>query len=274
MSTLALQQQALLDALFARPRTVGASPHSPTLHTAQSMRGLAAYQANGRALAARCLLAAYPVVAQLLGEQNLHGLASALWQRYPPVHGDLARWGDALPAFLASNEQLTDLPYLADVARVEWALHQAAGATDADHDLPSLARLATEDPSALTLALAPGTAVISSDWPVASLVNAHTWGQPELAEAGRLVQQRVGESAVVWRQGFKPSMAPCSSCVADLLRALLAAVPLTEALACASTDQGTFNFDFADWLTQAVHSGLVIGVAPMTSLRQSTEKTT
>ena len=262
MNTLMLQQQSLLDALFARPGSTQAGSAMQHLHTLlepQAARGLMAYQANGHALAERCLLAAYPVIAQLLGQDNLNALARDLWHHHPPGYGDLAQWGDALPAFLADNEQLTEVPYLADVARVEWALHRAAGATDAQPDLHSFARLSSEDPQSLTLTLAPGTVLISSAWPVVSLFTAHTDSEPSLAEAGQRVRNRVGETALVWRQGLRPCVAACPAHARGVLQSLLAGAALPDALGFAGPD-----FDFSNWLTQAVHSGLVIGVASAT----------
>lgn len=261
MNMLMLQQQSLLDALFLRPGSAqsNAVQHLHIQLEPRAARGLMAYQANGHALAERSLLAAYPVIAQLIGSESFNALARDLWHHHPPQGGDLARWGDALPAFLASSEQLADVPCLADVARVEWALHRAAGAQDADTDLPSFARLSSEDPEALTLRLAPGTALVTSAWPVVSVVTAHTAGEPTLAEAGRRVRDRVGETAVVWRQGWRPCVAPCPANAQGVLQALLAGAALTEALGQVPED-----FDFSDWLTQAVHSGLVTGVTDTT----------
>lgn len=262
MNALMLQQQSLLNALFARPGSAQANGALHHLHTqldTHASRGLMAYQANGHALAERCLLAAYPVIAQLIGSENFNALARDLWHSEPPRHGDLAQWGDALPAFLAVNEQLADVPYLADVAQVEWAVHRAAGAPDAEPDLPSFVRLSSEDPETLTLLLAPGTVLITSAWPVVSLVTAHTTGEPTLAEVGQRVRDRVGETAVVWRQGWRPCVAVCPAGAPGLLRALQRGAALTEALG-----QAADGFDFSDWLTQAVHSGLVLGVADAT----------
>lgn len=262
MNTLMLQQQSLLDALFARPgspRATGATHHLHTRLETHASRGFMAYQANGHALAERSLLAAYPVIAQLIGSENFHALARDLWHSEPPRCGDLAQWGDALPAFLAGHEQLADLAFLADLARVEWALHSAASAPDAEPDMPSFARLSSEDPESLSLRLAPGTALVTSAWPVVSLVTAHTTGEPTLAEAGRRVRDRVGETAVVWRQGWRPCVAACPANALGLLRALRRGAALTEALG-----QATDGFDFSDWLTQAVHGGLVTGVTDAT----------
>lgn len=261
MSALALQQQALLAALFERPGSAAAAQARETLDSwlaPHTGRGLMAYQANGHALAERSLQAAYPVIAALIGHENFAPLARELWHRHPPARGDLARWGDALPAFLRGHPQLTDLPWLADVARVEWALHRAAGAPDARADLVSFARLTSEDPQGLTLALAPGTAVFTSPWPVASLITAHRDGQPGLAEVGERLRAGVGEAAVVWRQGLRPGVAGCSPAVAALLGALLQGQPLPDALS-ATTDDDTFGL--TTWLAEAVQHGLVIGVA-------------
>jgi hypothetical protein len=93
-------------------------------------RGLQAYRANAGALAERALAAAYPDRAQLLGDESFAGMARAYWHHHAPVLGDVARWGAELPAFIAAAEQLAEEPYLADVARLDWAVHMAQSAAD------------------------------------------------------------------------------------------------------------------------------------------------
>jgi hypothetical protein len=73
-------------------------------------RGLKSYQANGHALAQRALQAAYPVVAQLLGEESFADLARALWHAQPPIRGDIAHWGGGLAVFLEASAQLRKSP--------------------------------------------------------------------------------------------------------------------------------------------------------------------
>jgi hypothetical protein len=262
------QQAALLGALFTHPAQGEARRASECLLLQltkpgkQTQRGLQAYQANGHSLAERSLAAAYPVIEQMLGHHNFAALARDLWHQHPPARGDLAHWGDALPDFLTRNEALADVPYLADVARVEWALHRAASATDAVADHASFGRLAEPDTTGLTLALAPGTALISSPFPVASLVLSHRRAQPSLAQAADRLRSAVAESALVWRQGLRPRMAQIPAVEAALLRALLQALDLPTALNAALTDEAdeTQAFDFSLWLTNAVTTGLVLGV--------------
>lgn len=264
--TLAQQQQLLLDALFARP---GEGRHAADARLnaqldarhAPSARGLAAYRSNGQAMAERALRAAYPVITAMLGDQDFALLARDLWHTHPPLCGDLARWGDALPGFLQASDQLSDVPYLPDVARAEWALHLAAGAADAEPDLPSFTRLSSEDPQGLAFVLSPGTAVVSSRFPVASLVASHLYDRPSLAEAAQLLHKGVGEHALVWRQGLRPRIAAIASSAAAMVQALQAGEDLPGALDAACTaDAEPPVFDFSAWLTNAVTGGLVIGV--------------
>ena len=268
--TLAQQQQRLLDALFARPgdaRDLADTQLATRLDTrhAQWARGLAAYRSNGHAMAERALRAAYPVIAAMLGDQNFDLLARDLWHTHPPRCGDLALWGDALPGFLQASDTLSDVPYLGDVARTEWALHRAAGAADAVSDLPSFARLASEDPQGLALVLSPGTAVIGSRFPVASLVTAHLQDPPSLAEVAQRLRDGVGEHAVVWRQGLRPRIAAITPPAAALVQALQAGADLPAALDVAgAADTTPPGFDFSAWLTAAVTDGLVIGVQRLT----------
>lgn len=250
MSTLALQQQALLDALWqGTGMAAGWSGHA---------RGLSAYRANAQALAERCLRATYPVVIALIGDAHAAPLAARLWHTHPPQRGDLAHWGAGLPALLVTLDGLAGLPWLADVARVEWALHHAEGATDVPTDPDSFARLAHEDPSKLGLRLASGTALIASAWPVASLVLAHRQGTPDLATVGARLRRGERENALVWRPQWRPGLRACSDAEATLLQPLLRGANLPDALDAASATDPAF--DLGQWLPQAVQSGLVCGV--------------
>lgn len=254
MNTALLQQQSLLlQALF------GGSGHHD-LHACllahQAQRGLQAYQANGMALAERALTAAYPSVAQLIGDESFASLAHHFWRQYPPLRGDMGEWGSELADFLEATPQLADEPFLGDVARIEWALHRAGTALDAVPDLPSFALLA--ESSSATLVLSAGVAMFQSQYPVVSLVNAHITGEPSLAEAAALLQSGVAEYALVWRQGFKPRVRNSSTAEHALVQALQAGLTLEKALDAAAEAPAADAFDFNDWLRHAVQTGLVI----------------
>jgi len=253
MSALAQQQQALLDALLAWPAQdamkIVAAHASDT-----GARGLKAYQTNGHVLAERALAAAYPVVAQLLGEESFGDLARALWHAHPPQRGDVAQWGEPLADFLRASPQLQDEPYLHDVARAEWALHRCAGAADRSADLTTLALLTTHDPAQLGLVLAPGCAVVPSLWPVASILNTHLEQAPALAEVGRQLRDAVAQDVVVWRAGLRPRAREAMPGEAGFLQALLQSQALGLALDASPA------LDFGQWLPRAVQTGLLLSI--------------
>jgi len=265
-TALQAQQEALVNALFARSGEASTLAELLPLldqRNPQNQRGLQSYQANGHALAERCLRAAFPVIEQMIGSNSFNALARDLWHQHPPERGDLARWGAALPAFVASNPQLADAPYLGDVAQVEWALHRAAFEADALPNPSSFARLTEEDPETLSLTLAPGVHTITSRFPVASLVLAHLQDHPTLAEAADRLRQGHAEGALIWRQGMKPRLMRCSSAVTALITLLQSGSDIASALdgAMSAVDDGTEeHFDFSAWLTEAVTQGVVTGV--------------
>jgi hypothetical protein len=255
MSRLATQQQALLEALFARPAQAAVQrlrDHASGVG-AHPQRGLLAYQSNGRMLAERALRAVYPVLVQLLGEDSFAGLARALWHAQPPQCGDIAEWGDGLAEFMGGSVQLQDAPYLPDVARAEWALHRCALAPDRAPLLASLALLTREDPQTLSLELAPGWAVLSSNWPLASLLLAHLQGTPTLAELALQLHDGRAQDIVLWRAGYQPQLRQALPGELPLLRALQDGVALEPAL------DASPQLDFSQWLPLAVQTGLVLG---------------
>jgi len=259
-ASLAVQQQALLQALYL-PRhadaikTVAAYA-CPQRATGQKHleRGLLAYRSNGHALAQRALAAAYPVVAELIGAESFEGLARHFWQHAPPARGDMAQWGEAFAAFIESlNELAREEPYLGDVARVEWALHAAASAADGAADPGSLELLQTTDAAVLTLVLCPGAKVLSSAFPAFSIVQAHVGDTLSLADAGQRLRDGVAETALVWRQGFRPALRLAQPGEAAFIAALQQGHPLDHALSAAP------GFDVAAWLAPALHTGLLLG---------------
>jgi hypothetical protein len=253
MTGLAQQQQALLDALFAMPNQY-AIKIIAACAIDTGARGLKAYKTNGHMLAQRALAGAYPVVAQLLGDESFGDLARALWHAHPPVRGDVAQWGAALAEFVRTSPQLQDEPYLHDVATVEWALHRCATAANGAAELATLALLTTHDPDRLHLVLAPGCATVQSPWPVVSILNAHLEQSPSFAVVGQQLRDRLAQDAVVWRAGLRPCVREAVPGEAEFLQAVLHGKTLGPALDAAPT------LDFGLWLPMAVQSSLVLSV--------------
>jgi hypothetical protein len=253
-----IRQRLLMQALrTGQPGALAGWTRTPA--RADLARGLAVYTANAAVNAERALGARYPTVRAMLGEETFTPMARAFWRQSPPARGDLAQWGDTLPAFLAEAEQLTALPYLADVARLDAAVAQAEGAADVEPDLSTLMRLGDTDPDRLVLRLAPGLALVAGMHPVVAIWCAHhdpqQTAQPDpYADARAALAEQRAQTALVWRQGWGVRVAAVDAPTAAFLRrALLPAQPLAQAL-------DTPGFDFAAWLAPAVADGLLVRI--------------
>lgn len=263
-SHLAKLQSDLLHSIFASNNIALEAIYTPsTAKLLLKNRGLQAYQANADYAAQHSLQTAYPIVAQLMGDESFAHLAADFWAKHPPLRGDLAQWGGELAVFIASIQALQTEPYLSDVAKVEWALHTAATALDKAANLATISLLTEQDSDALTLQLAPGTALIHSEYPIASILTAHLDGNPSFEEVGQKLRKNVPEIALVWRRDLRPMVSVCGHGEAVFLMHLLAgeslSVSLNAALNTILTAQASTPFDFATWLSQAVARGLVLG---------------
>jgi len=248
-TALACWQQSLLAALWAptHDEALDQLARPGVAHRDFTMRGIAAYRSHAAAQALRSLGAAYPAVAHLVGQENFEALSRLLWRERPPQGGDLAQWGSALAAQIEKLPELVaDLPFLADVARVEWALHSMATLGDAQAEPASFTLLVHEDPAKLWLDLAPGTACFSSAWPVVTLIEAQRSTPSQQAHAS--------ETARVWRSGWRPRLCKAQPGEPAFLRAVQEGKSLGAALARAP------GFDFSAWLAPAVQEGLLLRV--------------
>lgn len=203
------------------------------------------YRNNRLASLNAALADGFPVVAQLVGEEFFTALAHAFVQAHPPTSPVLLDWGDAFAdfvgGFMAALPPDAQLPYLADVARLERARVRACHAADAE-PLPASQLAAAlqrpQDLPRLRFRLQPGLAVLDSSHPVVTLWRAHqTDGDVQLPDRSTWA----GEAALVLRQGeglaaevvVVPVPPPCARFVAGLQ----AGWPLADAVAAASQDR-------------------------------------
>jgi hypothetical protein len=136
----------------------------------------------------------FPTVERLLGSEFFAALAYAFAERHPPRSAIMARYGDALPGFLAQFAALADFPYLADVARLEYARVQAYHAADVvgfELDSEDAATAALD----LPVRLHPSVSIIPSSYPF------HSIWQAQFNEDESAQPDWRAETALVWRHG-------------------------------------------------------------------------
>lgn len=216
---------------------------------------LSIYRATSVANATAALRLAYPVCRQITGDDYFDALVRRYWAQTPSTDGDLNRYGHSFADFLDGFEPVRALPYLPDVARLEWSVHVATTAADtAPLGGEAFAGLAPDALAAARLHMTPGFALLGSAWPIADI-----WLQHQRDAAGASgdafdIDLEQAQYAVVWRDGLRVRVASLSVGA----HAFWAAIALVGAsfgdawAGAAGTEQ---DFNLAATIEQAIACG-------------------
>ncbi len=132
----------------------------------QPEQRLQLYRNNFNISLREALRAVYPTIVRLVGDDFFATVARALVREAPPRSGNLHDFGAELPAFLRHFKHAAALPYLPDVARIDWACHQAFHAAEAPgFDFSSLATVPVERYGRLRFHLQPALRLMASEFP-------------------------------------------------------------------------------------------------------------
>jgi hypothetical protein len=147
------------------------------------------------------LAATFPTVQALVGGEFFDAVARAFVAGNLPDQPVLAEYGAAFPDFVRDYGPMQNLPYLADVARLDWALNVAFHSPDSHRlSTTALQHMAPDQLVDLALVLAPGSALVQSIFPIDRIWRAcqpDANGSPvDLAEGGAsLLVLRGGDDA-------------------------------------------------------------------------------
>jgi len=210
------------------------------------------YRNNVAVSLSEALDTGFPVIAKLLGQENMTGLAGMYLRAHPPSSPLMAQYGAEFPVFLASLPQLSHLGYLADVARLELALRRSYHAADAEPIRPD--DLAATDPETLmqaTIELAPAVEVVRSDWPVFDIWRFNTQDNTPKPAAAR-------QDIIVTRPEFDPAPHLMPPGGAALTLALKDGATVETAIAAASSEYE--HFDLSSSLTILLQGNAIISL--------------
>lgn len=124
----------------------------------------------------------FPATRRILGARAFESLVARYVRRCSPRSFDIGRAGDRLADFLATDPLAAELPFLPDLARLEWRLAEAFVAEDAEP--LGWSALASPDPETVadtTFHLLPGTALIQTRWPLPALRSSQSQSDGEVS---------------------------------------------------------------------------------------------
>jgi hypothetical protein len=169
-----LQQTVARSILADRPEALAAIVREDGLAFDKRLQ---VYRNNTIISLTEALRATYPVVAALVGEKFFGFAAKAFISGDPPQAPRLAEYGGGFAAFLAALESARTLPYLADVAALEWAMNEAHHALDDVALTPQdLSTVPQENAPSIVLELRRSCRLLQSKYRIDRLWQAHQPG--------------------------------------------------------------------------------------------------
>ncbi|MDX2141723.1 MAG: DNA-binding domain-containing protein [Rhodospirillaceae bacterium] len=205
-------------------------------------RRIGVYRNNVQASLIEVLAAAYPVAQRIVGKRFFHALAREFVVRHVPHVPQLSLYGASFADFVASHDKTQALPYLPDVARLEWARGEAYFAADAPPLDP--ATLSTIEPACIgdvKLRVHPATRLISSSFPIHRI---WTVNQPDVTEVPA-VDMTVSESVLISRPRYHVGVRLISLADAAFLRACMAGQTMAQSADAAMEMESTFDLQGA-----------------------------
>jgi hypothetical protein len=217
---------------------------------------LTIYRRSVASTLAATLAEVYPVCRRLVGER-FFGAAAAAYVRVARSRSpDLNEYGDGFGSFLAGFAPAASLPYLPDVARLEWAWHRAFHAPDDGAiDMDVLASsVASADPERVVFRLPRSATLLDSPYPIDRIwqVNQSDHRGDETVDLSS-----GGVRLLVRRHGLAPCMESLSEPESHFLRAVAEGLDLGDI--CLGLSQEHPGTDEGRLLAAAITRGWVSG---------------
>ena len=242
---------ALMDPALPAPAVVQRQVKLP-----QSRR-FDVYRNNMMVSLIEAMEAAFPAVRRLVGSDFFKAAAKTYIRKEPPRTPVLLLYGESFGDFLDGFAPAGSVPYLGDVARLEWARLYAHNAADADR----LAEVPETDLESTYFVLHPSLRLLKSRFPVASL-----WAAASGSDPSAEVDMKRGEEAAVLRPALSVDVRLLPPGGYEFMAQLAAGRNLGEA-ACAVL-RSTPEFDLARHLQGLFQLGAVVAIENPTRDRQ------
>lgn len=212
---------------------------------------LGVYRNNVIGNLTRALRLSYPAVERLVGEAFFAAAAQRFIETMPPRVADLNQYGDGFAEYLASFEAVASVPYLADVAHLEWAASRALHAPPASALAPdALSTVPPELEADLRFLAHPTLSLLALDHPARAIWDAVLADDPDERSARLEVidPQSGGETLAVLRSDGTLTVMTLASSSYGLARALVSGCSLGDALEYVPPDDAAPLL--ADFLSQ------------------------
>ncbi len=214
---------------------------------------LQVYAAGYPARISESLKESFPAVAHVLGEGAFHALVHRYIAGVAFGSYNLNDAGAALPRFLETDQLSRDLPFLPDLARLEWQVARAFHA----HEQPPFDAMAAadwtlDDWAQVTMRFQPSVALVESDWPIRAIWECR---RTPIEDIDLDLQNRA-DRVLVRRSGDAVVCESIDDAEAEALGALLAGQTLGDVITTRG-EHGDTAAVVAAWFTRWTSLGLI-----------------
>ncbi|NUJ80398.1 putative DNA-binding domain-containing protein [Methylocystis sp. FS] len=197
----------------------------------------------------------FPICLQLVGDEFFRAMAQCYVRERLPRTPMLFEYGDAFATFVSNFKPARELPYLPDVARLEYAVGAAYHAADAAPlPLELIRALPLDRLESATAVLHPSTQVVASAYPIVSI-----WRRHMSDEKMKPLELDRGEEALVVRPELAISVSPLPSGGSDFVDALRSGGTFGEAVNAATAV--AMDFKLTDCLRELLLTGVFVAVS-------------
>ena len=198
---------------------------------------------NNRAVSLiESLKATFPAVNKLVGDEYFSAVARNFIDVHPPQSAVMAEYGGEFGEFIRQSPNAKNIPYVADLAALEWARLQSYHSSDAEI-LPLDTLLSKAQPSqydSLVFSVLPSLYQLSSRWPVGSLWSEITSPAAQTADKPAF-DMNVSEHIVVLRREYEVFVQVLPESGAMLLERLKRGDSLQEAVSSVTQHDPEFD---------------------------------
>lgn len=166
------------------------SVHIKSRGNLNSAQRLQIYHDSVTECLANALREIYPVCKQLVGDEFFSAMAYQYITTHPSTSPTLFDYGDLFPEFIANFAPAESVPYLADVAKLEWTSHRCYySIDDAILDPTQLAAVPEAQQDDIIFELGHDSDIISSRYPIKRIMELHQGvdGDIDLSQGGESV---------------------------------------------------------------------------------------
>lgn len=217
---------------------------------------LSVYSGGYLARMEEALEEAYPAVRRVAGRKGFHALAHGYAARHPSHSYNLSRAGLHLPEFLKTHPLTGELPFLPDMARLEWAVVEAFHAFDQPPlDPAHLSAIPPQDWERIRLVFQPSVHRIASAWPVLDIWEARAQPVSEI----RIEIVNRPQRVLITRRSFEVRCELLDELQDRALAALLEGKSLGETCELLAEQAGG-DPPLTEWFSRWSGSGLITGI--------------